>query len=241
MEVYNKRKTPIMRWLIAFILLLLFGAVLFMIKDGYAPYLVDDPVCKFLFSMRAAWLTGFFKGVTFIANPKTLTVLCLILLVFPKTTLRFGIPVSIVTGLGTLAHNGLKDLIMRDRPDEALWLIKAGGYSFPSGHANASLLFFLFLAFLLARVLKRNKHDDISHLMYIVFIIIIFLIGVSRVYLGVHYPTDIIGGWCLGGVLLVLFISLYDALYPLKYHLGIQVSEWSSDGITAWNRPDKTK
>jgi undecaprenyl-diphosphatase len=129
---------------------------------------------------------------------------------------------------------------MRDRPDDILSLIEEGGYSFPSGHANTSIIFYLFLAFLVGRALKQRKHGDMLALIYALVIILIFLIGVSRVYLGVHYPSDIIAGWCLGGVLLTIFISLYDSVYPLKYHMGIQTSDWATDGISQWKRPTKS-
>lgn len=238
MEVYNKREAPVLRWIVAVILLIIFGCMYFLVYSGYASYF-DDPIREFIYGLRADWLTVFFKGVTFLADPWTLVVICAALLVFPKTTLRFGIPISIVTGLGALAHKGIKLLIMRERPDELLHLIEESGYSFPSGHANAGLIFYIFLTFLIGRALKQKHFDDLGHLITVVFSIIVFLIGISRIYLGVHYPTDIVAGWCLGGILLIIFISLYDALYPLKYHLGVQTSDWGSDGITTWKRPAK--
>lgn len=238
MEIYNRRQTPVFRWILAIILTLCFGGLLFLVKAGYAPYF-DDPVRNFIYGLRADWLTAFFKGVTFMAEPITLIVICVALLIFPLTTLRFGIPISVVSGLGALAHKGLKHLILRERPDVVLHLIEETGYSFPSGHANGGLIFYVFLIFLLRRFLKQQHYEDLANLFTVIFTILIFLIGVSRIYLGVHYPTDILAGWCLGGVLSVIFISLYDALYPLKYHLGIQTSEWTRDGDSTWKRPAK--
>lgn len=238
MEVYNKRQAPVLRWILALILLLIFGGMLFLVKSGYA-YYFDDPVREFIYGLRADWLTAFFKGVTFLADPWTLVVLCAVLLIFPKTTLRFGIPISIATGLGALAHKGLKHLIMRPRPDDVVALVSESSYSFPSGHANAGLIFYFFLAFLIGRYLKQKKMDDIAHLIYVIAAIIVFLIGISRIYLGVHFPSDIIAGWCLGGILLIIFITVYDAVYPLKYHLGLQALDWSEGGIPAWKRPSK--
>ncbi len=238
MEVYNKRERPIFKWILAVVLLLIFGGMLFLVLSGYASYF-DDPIRKFIYGLRADWLTAFFKGVTFLANPLTLVVLCAILLVIPKTTLRFGIPVSVATGLGSLVHKGIKQLVMRPRPDDVVPLIQETGYSFPSGHANGGLIFYVFLAFLIGRLLKQNKQGDIANLIYVIAGIIVFLIGVSRVYLGIHYPTDVIAGWCLGGMLVIIFSAIYDAVYPLKYHLGIHESDWSKDGIPAWKRPAK--
>lgn len=238
MEIYNKREAPIFRWVLAVILLICFGGLLFAVKTGYAQP-VDDAIRNFIYSLRADWLTAFFKGVTFMAEPMTLIVICAVLLVFPKTTLRIGIPLSIVSGLGALAHKGLKLLILRDRPDAVLHLIEESGYSFPSGHANGGLIFYVFLAFLISRALKPKKYDDLATLVRIVFIILVFLIGISRIYLGVHYPSDILAGWCLGGILLVVFISLYDALYPMKYHMGLHTEQWGKDVNQGWKRPAK--
>lgn len=233
MEVYNRRETPILRWVLAAILLLGFVGLWFVVKFGYATAF-DDAVRNFIYSLRADWLTTFFKGVTFMANPMTLIVICAVLIVCPWTTLRFGIPVSVVTGLGALAHKGLKHLILRERPDVVLHLIEEAGYSFPSGHANGGIIFYVFLAFLLRRFLIPKKHEDLANLVTVLLVILIFLIGLSRIYLGVHYPTDILAGWCLGGILLVIFITLYDAFYPMKYHLGFHSDQYTRDTDPKW-------
>jgi hypothetical protein len=97
MEVYNKMNAPVLRWLFAVLFVIIFGGMLALHLFGYSSYL-DDPVRQFIYSLRADWLTAFFKGVTFMANPLTLIVLCGILLINPKTTLKFGIPVVVATG-----------------------------------------------------------------------------------------------------------------------------------------------
>ena len=238
MEVYSKREAPVARWIVAVVLLIVFGGMIFLVYSGYSSY-IDVPVSEFVNSLRADWLTSIFKGITFLAEPITLAVLCGVLLIFPKTTLRFGIPITVVTGLGSLIHTGLKHLFMRERPDVIFHLVEETGFGFPSGHSNAGFIFYIFLAFLIGRALKQNNHGDIANLLTVIFSIIVFLIGLSRIYLGVHFPTDVIAGLSLGGLFTIIFISLYDAVYPLKYHLGIQTSEWSSDNIKSWKRPAK--
>ena len=243
MEVYNNKRTPIARWIVAAVLLLCFGGFIFLAYSGYAAYF-DDPVRNFIYGLRADWLTVFFNAVTFMAEPMTLIVLCGIMIIFPLSTLRFGIPIGVVTGLGALAHKGLKLLIMRERPDVVMHLVEETGYSFPSGHANAGLIFYIFLAFLISRVLKSRRQEDLAHLITVLLVILVFLIGISRIYLGVHYPTDILAGWCLGGILLIIFVTLYDAIYPLKYHLGPETPEWASPDKKQWvrkKRPEPTK
>lgn len=235
MEIYNRRETPILRWILAAVLLIGFGILLFTTKFGYATAF-DDAVRNFIYSLRADWLTAFFKAVTVMADPITLIVICAVLLVCPWTTLRFGIPISVVTGLGALAHKGLKHLILRERPDAIFQLIEETGYSFPSGHANGGIIFYVFLAFLIRRFLVPKGREDLATLVNVIFYILIFLIGISRIYLGVHYPTDILAGWCLGGILLVIFITLYDAFYPMNYHLGMHSNQYTRDTNPKWVR-----
>ena len=96
---------------------------------------------------------------------------------------------------GALLDLGLKELFGRVRPTIIPSLIPSFSFSFPSGHSMMSAVIYLSLASLMARFQKRQR-DKIYILSVAVFLSLI--IGVSRVYLGVHYPTDVLGGWLLG-------------------------------------------
>lgn len=101
----------------------------------------------------------------------------------------------------------LKLIIARPRP-EVLKLAEAGGYSFPSGHAMISFGFYGFLIYL---VYKNISNKKIKYPLIIFLSILILLIGISRIYLGAHYATDIIGGFAIGFVYLVVFVKyLYN-------------------------------
>lgn len=98
----------------------------------------------------------------------------------------------------------LKNLFERARP-ELFRVVDASGYSFPSGHAMVSLCFYGLLAFLAARNIKSAK----GRLLIITFAVgLIVLIGISRIYLGVHYPTDVVAGYAAGSMWLAFCISL---------------------------------
>jgi len=103
-----------------------------------------------------------------------------------------------------LLNELLKLLFHRARPD-ALRLVEAAGYSFPSGHAMVALCFYGMIAFLIARNISSwywRFGVTISSCMLIIGI------GVSRIYLGVHYPSDVLAGYAAGATWLLFLISL---------------------------------
>ncbi|NLB87665.1 MAG: phosphatase PAP2 family protein [Syntrophomonadaceae bacterium] len=100
----------------------------------------------------------------------------------------------------------LKDFFGRPRPSGEHLTI-ATGMSFPSGHAMLSMAFYGFVAYLLA---QRVNSPQRRKLIWAVAVIFIFLIGFSRLYLNVHYPTDVIAGFLLGALFLFAFIKLYQ-------------------------------
>lgn len=102
-----------------------------------------------------------------------------------------------------LLNKILKLIIERPRPS-VLRLVYEEGYSFPSGHAMVSMGFYGFLIYLAYKNIKNKK---IKIPLIIFLSILILLIGVSRIYLGVHYATDIIGGFLIAIIYLILFIK----------------------------------
>ncbi|HDX9628297.1 TPA: phosphatase PAP2 family protein [Bacillus cereus] len=107
-----------------------------------------------------------------------------------------------------LVNKGIKEVVKRERPslNEAL---DALGYSFPSGHAMLSIMTFGFLAYIIAANLKSVTG---KYVITILMGIVIVLIGLSRVILNVHYPTDILAGYCVGGILLIMAIYCHRLL-----------------------------
>ncbi len=98
----------------------------------------------------------------------------------------------------------LKELYHRVRPD-FLPLAYETSYSFPSGHAMNSLIFYTCLSFF---VLNHVKNKQLRMIFFVLSGILIFLIGISRIYLGVHYPSDVIGGYAAGFCWLTLVFSV---------------------------------
>lgn len=107
-------------------------------------------------------------------------------------------------GGATLLNILLKHLFGRSRP-ELLRVVEAAGFSFPSGHAMVSLCFYGMLAFLIARCLQRWRWRLAAAMLAV---LLAAAIGISRVYLGVHYPTDVVAGYSAGAMWLAFCVSL---------------------------------
>ncbi|MBB6444289.1 phosphatase PAP2 family protein [Bacillus benzoevorans] len=159
-------------------------------------------------------LTYIMKFFTTIGSSNVTIVLSLIILFFLFKVLhhRSELFVFTIVIIGSSILNGLlKQIFHRARP-ELHRIIDIGGYSFPSGHAMNAFTFYGILTFLLWRhiTVKQGR---------IILIwsssIMIFMIGLSRVYLGVHYPSDIIGGYLGSGCWLALSIWTFQ-LYKEK-------------------------
>jgi undecaprenyl-diphosphatase len=123
----------------------------------------------------------------------------------PRTALFMAFSVI----AGTIASTGLKIVFDRPRPDvEAATHVFTA--SFPSGHATVSAVVYLTLALLLAEAMSRRA---LKIYFIVLGMIITFAVGVSRIYIGVHYPTDVLAGWALGAGWALLCWVGYSLLF----------------------------
>jgi undecaprenyl-diphosphatase len=144
-----------------------------------------------------AWLENVSREVTVLGGGVVLTLITLVvagyLLIergYASTLLLF-----VAVAGGTLLTNVLKGYFDRDRPTVVPHLADSLFKSYPSGHSMMSSVVYLTLAVLLARAMERRR---VKVYCVIVALLLSLLVGASRVYLGVHYPTDVIGGWAAG-------------------------------------------
>jgi undecaprenyl-diphosphatase len=105
--------------------------------------------------------------------------------------------ILVTAASGELLNEVLKNAFMRPRPDVVPHLRDVVSTSFPSGHAMESAIIYLTLGTMLMRLAERRLTKAFCLIMAI---LVTLLVGISRVYLGVHYPTDVIGGWIFGFV-----------------------------------------
>ena len=146
-------------------------------------------------------LYNVFRVITEFGEWYTYLVIIILIFIF-KRKYSYVIIANILTC--TLLNNALKLLIMRERPEWRLYT--PHGYSYPSGHAMSSLAFYGLIIYLIIKYYKGNGKKIISGLLSL----LIILIGISRIYLGVHYCTDVIGAYLFDIGYLIIFITLIE-------------------------------
>ena len=145
------------------------------------------------------WLTHAVGDITSLGGITVLALMTVLVTVYLLLDRRWPIAVFVFSSVltGWLASTLLKILVARPRPDIVPHLVEVSDLSFPSGHAMVSAVTYLTLGALLART-QRYQSTRIFVMGAGVFLAVI--IGLSRIYLGVHYPTDVFAGWCAGAL-----------------------------------------
>jgi undecaprenyl-diphosphatase len=188
--------------------LMLFSLVAIMIR---ADRLVDFDltVITAVQSHEAPFITSIMKFFTEIGSTKIVVILCLFIIFFLYKVLHHRMELLLFIGVvagSPILNLLLKETFQRARPDLHV-LIEIGGYSFPSGHAMNAFTIYGILTFLLWRHIFNKSGRT---LLLIVSSFFIIMIGISRIYLGVHYPSDIIGGYFASGFWLAASIWFFQ-------------------------------
>ena len=173
------------------------------------PLPLDLAVQKAFFSLRSQILNPIVILITHLSDTVTIIAFCAILLVMPNRK-QYGVPLSLAALGGLAFYKPLKHIFLRARPDTALHLVTQGGYSFPSGHSVTSAIFYGLLIYLLNRHCKNEK---LKKILGAVCGFLALAIGPSRIYVGVHWPTDVLAGWCIGGAVLLVSICILERIY----------------------------
>lgn len=177
----------------------------FILEDVYEKEILEfDKLAFSLFKIRTPLLTKIFLIITNLGSPYVLIVLTLLSFLLKNKKLSFIITANL--GLITIINQVLKFIVKRPRPSD-LFLIVETGYSFPSGHSMVSLSFYGLLIYFIYKYFKNKK----LKIFLITFLsLIIILIGISRVYLGVHFVSDVISGFLLSLSYLIIFIKVIN-------------------------------
>jgi undecaprenyl-diphosphatase len=193
------------RWMILFICLIGFLALaeeVFhqeIMNGDIVGYDIVSKLFKFNVSTPIAKFITNFGGAIFVISLTTI-------LFFVIKDKKIGI--SIITNLGivTILNQIIKFIMQRPRPTE-FRIIEETGYSFPSGHSMVSLAFYGYLIYLIYKYIN-NKH--LKRTLIIILSVLICIIGVSRIYLGVHYTSDVLGGFLISFAYLIIYIELVN-------------------------------
>ncbi len=191
---------------------------------GLTEELADDDLKTFdeffvshIVGLRGPLISKIMLSATFIGNLVGYLLIIPILTVFfiIRKNWRLSIEITLVLLLSSGLNIVLKNLIERQRPPEIGRLVFAEFYSFPSGHAMSAITFYGFIVYLSFILIKKAwlKYGIILLCMFIT-----VLIGISRIYLGVHYPSDILAGYIagLGWLMFCILILNLITLSKLK-------------------------
>ena len=168
---------------------------------------MDDKVAQ-LFSRVPASLHPFFINITEMGDKKGIGGAALIMLAWLLIKKRNFIGASafvLALGIGNEASKYLKDSFTRPRPSLE-HLVHVTSYSYPSGHAMVGMIVYFFSAYLVMEAI-HSKNGKI--LVVTLAAILLILIGASRIILQVHYPSDVLGGYALGYIWVMIWIILY--------------------------------
>lgn len=139
-------------------------------------------------------LTNILIFITNLGGPIGISLICITIFLIPKLRNKLGLPVSIAVSTSFILNIILKLIFARERPD-ILRLVTENSYSFPSGHAMINMALYTVL---IIYAYKSIKSKRIKYPLIIAMMLLVIAIGFTRIYLGVHYAGDIIGGWLLG-------------------------------------------
>ncbi|MDO8554974.1 MAG: phosphatase PAP2 family protein [bacterium] len=166
-------------------------------------------IINFIQTFRSPFLDKIMETVTIFGAWRTMlpVVILIVLYFFWKKRASYAVALAVSTGLGELIVLILKNLIQRPRPNIANVLITANDFSFPSGHSFVAVSFYGLMAYFLFR-LSKTKLQKIASVG--LGILVILSIGFSRIYLGAHWPTDVLGSYVIAGALVAVIISFLE-------------------------------
>lgn len=194
----EKRKVFLVSGLLIFFVVLTILVVLGVTK-GF-----DDSVYSLVRSLESGFFDKYFLTVTKLGNESVVIILAFIIFLLVKRNDKLLV---LLTCLFSVISNQLiKHIIMRDRPS-VYRMIKQGGFSYPSGHSMIAVALYGVLIYL---VFKYIKNKYLKYGLSALLVLLILSIGISRIYVGVHFASDVVGGFSLAIAEMVLIVSFLE-------------------------------
>lgn len=191
--------------------LVLFIIILINVLNGNIQK-IDSSIYNLISSIRSNFMNMFFRTITRFGDEEVLICIAVACLIFIKNR-KIGVSIAInLVSIGLINYI-LKEIVQRPRPPMELRMVEENSFSFPSGHAMASLAFYGLIIYYMYNYVKNKKIKD---MVCIALSLLIFLIGISRIYLGVHYASDVLAGFLFSSTYLILYITFILRLIGIK-------------------------
>lgn len=197
----NKIK-KISKWIVCGIGILIFATIVVMLLTNNVTSL-DNSIYNIIISSKSDVMTMFMTIITMMCNTEFIIVATLLLVLLIKNKKIGGMIASNVV-LCSVINTIIKHIFLRPRP-VGIKLIEQGGYSFPSGHSMMAVAFYGLLIYIIWNTKWRNVWKIFTTTLLV---ILILLIGISRIYVGVHFASDVIAGLSISLSYLIIFIEL---------------------------------
>ncbi len=175
------------------------------IKSGQGFW--DTKAINYVYSIRNAYLNKFFIIITSTGDPLTVTVITVVIssvLYFFQRKREAVFYIVNILGVWVL-NESIKAIVRRARPS-VVKLVHASGYSFPSGHSMVFMTCSLILIFFILNFAKNKLFAYTSSIFIIMYSV---MVGLSRIYLGVHYLSDVLAGWTFAAVWTLISVMIY--------------------------------
>ena len=192
--------------LVAAILMIIFIIITALVVTNNIAWF-DDSVYNFIIGLRSAPLDFILKTITRLGDTVVIIIIVVAALIFLNKKDRVILGSSTI--ITVTLNQAIKHILKRPRPDH-LRLIKQGGFSYPSGHSMIAVCVYGIMIYLINKKVQNKK---LRITLSILLTLLILTIGISRVYLGVHYPSDVLGGFVLSTVILLINLTFTDKIY----------------------------
>lgn len=199
------------KWIILLICVIIFYAILEDIFE-YEKLKLDIIIYNIIvLKLRTESLTKIMGILTNFGGAYMLIGLAIMITIFSKNKkTAFIIDLNLI--IITIFNLILKNIIQRPRP-EGYRLIAESGYSFPSGHSMISMAFYGLIIYMIWKTMKNKK---LRNIICVLITILVILIGISRIYLGVHYASDVIGGFVVSIAYLIVYVSITKTILKIE-------------------------
>ena len=188
-------------------LVILFIGIFILMANGYDSFLkpLDNTIINFIQGLENPMLTSIYLNTTNIADMKQSTIITaiIVIILFASKFKREALFLTLTMGTCGIVMSFIKTIFNRPRPNIHR-LVELNSLSFPSGHSTSATILYLSLALIFIKLMKKNTYTPI-----LVAIVGILFIVSSRIYLGVHYPTDTIAGMSLGSAIVLIYNLIY--------------------------------